>query len=309
LPGLFGCPCLLVLRGSGLSGGWDASRHVDQNDEFNHKKIKPLHTTMSRWCWVGGVAALGCAVVVTIMLAPGVYVARDVDTSSRILRSPTKERIGVFIAYGQSNSECCGEMGYSASDNVFQHWAGCTYSYGEPMLGSLCGVGCVWGRVADMLIPTVYDEVVTMTCGVGGYTIAQLAGHGAWKIDAIGCLTRGIVDLNRTFGHVDGIFFHQGESNNRYETSTYRMHFDSIIERLGPFHPTIYMAVGATVCNNQPDKLLTSIQLDIATDHVKGPFTDSLGSEFRQPDRCHFSSDGFDRMAEGFATAVIHSKI
>jgi hypothetical protein len=260
---------------------------------------------MSRWCWVGGVATLGCVAVVIIMNAPD---GRDVDTSSRVLNTPTKERIGAFIAYGQSNSECCGEMGYNASANVFQHWAGRTYNYGEPMLGSVCGAGCVWGRVADMLIPTVYDEVVMMTCGVGGFNIAQLAGHGAW-IDAIGCLTRAIADLNRTFGHVDGIFFHQGESNNRFEVSTYRMHFDSIMETLGPFHPTVYMAVGATVCNNLPDKLLTSIQLDIATDHVKGPFTDSLGSEFRLADRCHFSSDGFDRMAEGFATAVIHSKM
>jgi hypothetical protein len=257
---------------------------------------------MSPGWWVAGVAALaGASTLIGFVLAPPY--GRDVDTSSRILRSPTKERIGVFIAYGQSNSECCGEMGYSASDNVFQHWAGRTYNYGEPMLGSVCGGGCVWGRVADRLVPTVYDEVVIMTCGVGGYTIAQLAGHGA-GIDAIGCLARGIVDLNRTFGHVNGIFFHQGESNNRYETSTYSLHFNSIVDTLGPFHPTVYMAVGVTVCNNRPDKLLTSIQLDIAADHVKGPFTDSLGPEFRLADRCHFSSAGFDRMAEGFAMAV-----
>jgi hypothetical protein len=259
---------------------------------------------MSRW-WplCTGMGMFAGVVVLLVYTEPP---SRDVDVSSRVFQTPTKERIGVFVAYGQSNSECCGEAGYNASDNVFQHWAGSTYKYAEPMLGSVCRAGCVWGRVADILIQNdVYDQVVLMTCGVAGYTIAQLAGHGA-SIDAIGCLASAQIDLNRTFGHVDGIFFHKGESNNRYETSTYRGHFDSIVETLGPDHPTIYMAVGVTVCNNHPDPYLTTIQLDIAADHgVKGPFTDSLGSEFRLADRCHFSSAGFDRMAEGFAAAVV----
>jgi hypothetical protein len=130
---------------------------------------------MSPGWWVAGVAALaGASTLIGFVLAPPY--GRDVDTSSRILRSPTKERIGVFIAYGQSNSECCGEMGYNASDNVFQHWAGRTYNYGEPMLGSVCGGGCVWGRVADRLVPTVYDEVVIMTCGVGAIPLRSSQG-------------------------------------------------------------------------------------------------------------------------------------
>lgn len=57
--------------------------------------------------------------------------------TSSVLTDPNTR---VFIAYGQSNADCCGEPGYAVRhpDSVIQYFDGRVYRMREPMLGAYC---------------------------------------------------------------------------------------------------------------------------------------------------------------------------
>jgi len=53
-------------------------------------------------------------------------------------RNVSGSRVGIFVAYGQSNSDCFGSTGYTTKHpgRVLQFFDGKTYEYKEPMLGA-----------------------------------------------------------------------------------------------------------------------------------------------------------------------------
>ena len=75
------------------------------------------------------------------------YTAAD----NTILQAPGTR---VFVAYGQSNADCCGTPGYTVKHptKVLQFYIGNLYQMKEPMLGAYCEGGCMWSRAGDMLV-------------------------------------------------------------------------------------------------------------------------------------------------------------
>lgn len=141
------------------------------------------------------------------------YVFRFSDTAGRIAREPTAEgsRLGVFVGYGQSNSDCCGSdpnPTLAHGDSIFNYHAdgdGATYVYREPMLGAFCPLSCPYGKIGNALIESgLYDEVVFATAGMPGAPIALINGEdpAAPYFDYLVNTYQGMAER---YGKVDGI--------------------------------------------------------------------------------------------------------
>lgn len=151
-------------------------------------------------------------------------------------------RVGIFVAYGQSNSDCFGELGYRTQHpaRVLQYYNHQTYELTEPgMLGATGRAGCAWSRLGDRLINDPnnnYNAVIFATCGVGGAAIHELV-PGATTYSTLtrpyDHLVQTIHELQEQYGHVDGILYHQGESNNADgDPSLYSKHLRFLAQSL-----------------------------------------------------------------------------
>jgi hypothetical protein len=212
--------------------------------------------------------------------------------------------LGVFIGYGQSNSDCCGSMGYMLrhTENVFQYGNNATYTYSDPMIGAYCRGGCVYGPIGDRLIDLGrFQSVVFATTGMPGAELSAL-NHGDEYFEYLVAVYR---EMNTTFGKVDGVLYHQGESDHG-RSSSYFEKFETFLSNLsdeGIDESTgLKMYVSrATYCGNSVDTELNSVQQNLATQLTvvfPGPNTDLLqGSAYRYDD-CHFSVLGLERISE-----------
>ena len=215
-----------------------------------------------------------------------------------------RSSVGVFIGYGQSNSDCCGLTGYVLRhpDKVFQFGQNATWTYNDPMLGAFCYLGCAYGPIGDRLIDLGrYEQTVFATTGMPGAELSMLNQGDAY----FGYLVQTYKEMNDTFGKVDGVLYHQGESDHG-RSSSYYAKFETLLSNLrdeGIDESTgLKMYVSrATYCANSVDNDLSAVQLDLATqlpEVYEGPNTDLLqGSEYRYDD-CHFNVPGFERIAE-----------
>ena len=211
------------------------------------------------------------------------------------------KNIGVYLTYGQSNSTNSGEYGYFVKNEVFQYLLGKTFVYEDPSLGGTGIGGSVWGMVGDKLIENeVHDQVVFSNSGWGGKSIGELKdGH---EFEFLITNYNGLIDK---YGRVDGILFHQGESNNSPEgVRNYYNDFSEFISNLkerGVEIPVYLSRV--SLCGKNPiNENLTDIQnklireIDIVRE---GPNTDLLSLESdRLNDYCHFSLQGNDKFSD-----------
>eukprot|EP00729_Bicosta_minor_P019935 gene19935-22064_t len=252
-------------------------------------------------------------------------------------------RVGIFVAYGQSNSDCFGELGYRTQHpaRVLQYYNHQTYELTEPgMLGATGRAGCAWSRLGDRLINDPnnnYNAVIFATCGVGGAAIHELV-PGATTYSTLtrpyDHLVQTIHELQEQYGHVDGILYHQGESNNADGDPSFTSAVFANTTNCNPdAHGTIAMYVSqATICGGDADSELAHEQhvvgrigsssaggwmaaagvntglmtgrgggdrgkgLESALVIRPGPNTDSLGFEYRH-DQCHFNMQGLDNVA------------
>lgn len=233
-------------------------------------------------------------------------VTRNTDPRGRRQAAPEEgARVGVFIAYGQSNSANIGAPGYTVRNAVFNFMDGKTYAYEDPALGADGFGGSVWGRVGDGLIDEgAYDAVVIATTGFASKTVAQL-GEGE-LYDYFRKQYQGLV---AAYGHVDGILFHQGEENHRSRTDVdYAAGFDQLYSRMrGDGIDAPFYLSQVSYCGNSVDEELIATQDRIIreTDGVRrGPNTDLLTDDRYRRDGCHFSAEGLDAFAAQWVAAI-----
>lgn len=226
------------------------------------------------------------------------------------VKSIENGKVGVFLTYGQSNSVSSGEPGYFVKNNVYQYSSGTLFKYKDPVLSGSLGLGgSVWGLLGDKLIDKgLFNEVIFSNCGWGGRKISELnKGH------YFNFLVENYNSLIYRFGKVDGILFHQGESdNNPNGTKNYYKNFVDFLNKLKDLNinTPIYLSRVSYCGDKYPkNEELISIQNKIVEDfeNVKfGPNTDLLIEDmYRTPDKCHFSLLGFDKFSDMWVESII----
>eukprot|EP00519_Triparma_laevis_P004898 CAMPEP_0182507098 /NCGR_PEP_ID=MMETSP1321-20130603/22484_1 /TAXON_ID=91990 /ORGANISM="Bolidomonas sp., Strain RCC1657" /LENGTH=216 /DNA_ID=CAMNT_0024712937 /DNA_START=87 /DNA_END=734 /DNA_ORIENTATION=- len=156
------------------------------------------------------------------------------DIGSRAVKEPgaSGDRLGVFAGYGQSNSDCCGSgpnPEVEHADKIFNFFAGAnevTFEYKEPMLGAFCAGSCPYLKIGNELIDAgLYDEVVFSTSGMPGASLSMINGDDP-AFPYFAFLVETYKGMLSKYGKVDGILFHQGESDNGM-SAAYEASFDS----------------------------------------------------------------------------------
>lgn len=232
---------------------------------------------------------------------------RELDTTG-LTEIPVEELMNplVFVTYGQSNSVNSSQMGYQNSDNVFMFLDGKIYQYREPAIGGTGENGSVWGRVGDQLIQNgLAYSVVFVNAGWGGASIQELTYEHQY--DFFEKQLRSALD---TFGKIDGVLFHQGETNHKrlLGSSNYERDFLHFVSKIHTITNTpIYLST-VSLCQSEPDKGLLGIQDKIIIENegvLRGPNSDLLSEpKYRLPDYCHFSSEGLDRLSEMWVSSI-----
>ena len=207
------------------------------------------------------------------------------------------KKTAIFITYGQSNAANDGQLGYVVKNDVFQYVIGESFVYKDPSLGATGFGGSVWGMLGDKLIQNgYYDQVIFSNCGWSGKRIEELKEGHYFEY-----LSKNFLSLEKKYGRVDGVLFHQGEANNSIEgVKNYYKDFYEFILKLKSIGINVPVFLSrASVCgiDRPSNKTLLNIQNKLIADLdnvKKGPNTDLIiGKEFRL-DGCHFTIKGYE---------------
>lgn len=226
--------------------------------------------------------------------------ACDPVTSS-VLTDPNTR---VFIAYGQSNADCCGEPGYAVRhpDSVNQYFDGRVYRMREPMLGAYCRGGCLWARVGDAIVDNAHrtgQDNVTVV-----FAMAAVPGAG------IATLVPGTTSAGRYFeALVDQlpaatVLYQQGETDAIEKTPP--AVYQSMLRAVDiAAHHRLRVGVGTRCAETPPYPPIASVQHA----YGNGPNIDDLGDAFRRPDKCHLSEHGLAEAARRWAAAIANTPV
>ena len=114
------------------------------------------------------------------------------------------------------------------------------------------------------------------------------------------------------FGRVDGILFHQGESDNSLDTKDYYKNFNEFVNNLKQegIEVPIYLSRVSLCGEKRPiNQDLTDIQDQLINDFnliKEGPNTDLLSEKSdRLKDYCHFSLEGYDKFSDMWVKSLI----
>ena len=231
------------------------------------------------------------------------YLKQKLIDKREICNIKETDSLGVYVTYGQSNTTNSGQYGYKTKFNVYEYHNKKIYKYEDPTIGG--GItshgGTVWGILGDLLIESKkYNKVIFSISGKGGQTIKQLSNGINYDR-----LLKDYTFLKKKFGKVDGILFHQGESNNfRLAGSEYYYEdFKSFLEKMisDSINSKIYLSRASYIVYGD-DKELIKIQNNIINDFkqvMEGPYTDKFNlKEDRLPDGTHFSLLGYEKFAK-----------
>lgn len=213
------------------------------------------------------------------------------------------DSLGVYVTYGQSNTTNSGQYGYKIKNNIYEFYKNEVYKYQDPTIGGgiTSNGGTVWGMLGDLLVENkIHNKVIFSISGRGGQTMEQLSdgtNYNRFKND--------YQSLKKKYGKVDGILFHQGESNNfRLEgNGNYYNDFKSFLSKMvsDSINSKIYLSRVSHI-NYGNDKDLIKIQNKIIKDFeqvLEGPNTDKFNlKEDRLPDGTHFSLLGYEKFAK-----------
>ncbi len=226
---------------------------------------------------------------------------------------PTQnEKLGVIVAFGQSNSANQAEYKYTSQEleGVVNFYNGRCYQAKSPLLGAT-GLRGEWiSKTAKNLIDNdVYDKVVVMSSGIGGTPIIR------WARDN---------DLNQMFLNelqkisekyvVTDMIWHQGETDKKYTpTEAYENMFLSMKETIteAGVNAPIFISI-ASVCGSSfsyPNKV-TMAQENLAKKNniYLGVNTDKLIPPDMRFDGCHFDKAGQEIAARVMAESIKNSK-
>ena len=205
----------------------------------------------------------------------------------------------VFRTYGQSNAANFGGGNYVPTHDVVNFYNNAAYRYEDPALGGDGREASVWGRVGDQIIEAGHaDKVIFALAGAGGRTAGQLATGEEYEYFA-----ESYSALEMTYGRVDAILFHQGESNHRAFTgSDYTPQFEQLKNRMRADNigADFYLS-RASFCGSTIDVELLRKQTEFIVPSegiFAGPNTDQLSDEIYRADfECHFSAAGLSAVA------------
>lgn len=235
---------------------------------------------------------------------------RDLDTTSlnEIQIDEVSDRV-VYVTYGQSNSVSSSQPGYESSQNVYMSLDGKVYQYSDPVIGGTGGNGSVWGRVGDLLTNRSSSKVVFVSLGWGGASLEELTYEHQYDF-----FEKQLKIALDTFGKIDGILFHQGESNHSRlnGSETYYNDFITLKTKIDSIAEIPIYLSQVSLCQSESDTTLISIQEKLINELsgvLKGPNSDLLNhSKYRLPDYCHFSGEGLDELANMWVEAITESR-
>jgi hypothetical protein len=143
-----------------------------------------------------------------------------------------------------------------------------------------------------------FKQVVFAHSGLGGRKIKELKSGKHFDF-----LVSNYKDLASRFGKVDAILFHQGESETDAESiQTYYTNMEEFISNLeqNDILIPIYLSRASYCRRFNPEIIEVQDKLIQEIDRIKeGPNTDLLSDKkYRLPDECHFSLEGYDKMAD-----------
>lgn len=247
------------------------------------------------------------------VLVTAIDMLRDWAEDYAVRTAPDKDGCKVVFAFGQSNAANHGQTRYTASDRVYNYFKGHYYPAADPLVGATGEGGCVWTRLADMMIDKGLAQEVTLVCpAVGATCVSEWAEGGplysrlAETVD--GMLEDGVVP--------DVILWHQGESDNIADTPAedYVKSFLSVREvfRSRGIQSPIVVAVASyhPACIGDGDGTDTQVRAaqkqlaDSYPDIMPGPDTDRLDRCCHRHDGVHFSGKGLELHAEMWLKAV-----
>lgn len=212
---------------------------------------------------------------------------------------PSSSRTVIILVHGQSNAANFESSRYAARGAVdnFDPESGKCFAAVDPLLGADGAGGNFATRLGDILIETgKYQRVVIVPLAVQGASLADLNGKYSERIDNA---VRKLKAAQLTPTH---LLFQQGEKDAILTTS--REQYVSMLHQL----VTRFRAAGlqapfylsrSTKCDVENPKNTAAIRaaqeaaVDVALDIRRGPDTDVIGNEGRNPlDGCHMNEAG-----------------
>jgi lysophospholipase L1-like esterase len=213
----------------------------------------------------------------------------------------------VIVAFGQSLAANSGEHVYAPSpnDNLYLYFSGRCFQLADPLMGATGKDGSIWIPAATRLAALTGDPVVIIAGGVNGSSIAQ------WTMprSQFTAPLRNRIDKATRFGLPPDIFiWMQGESDAERKTSA-DAYFADLRRLRTLFSDAPWLVTSNSICTNTPDRspVLAQARRDFALvtpDVVVAADLDSLGTDYRISDRCHFNRQGQELAGTMIADAV-----
>ena len=219
------------------------------------------------------------------------------------------EKLGVLVAFGQSNSANYAEHLFEPKDlkNVFNYFKGKCYAARSPLLGADGAKGEWMSLTASNLIKNgVYEKIIIVSSGIGDTSIKRWAKGN----DLNRMLIDVISNLSKEYSITDFIF-HQGEADKKTYGYVYEFYFKTLIESIrnieanAPIFISVATNCGAKRKWKYPNEIsetqlsltkLDGIELGINTDK-KIPFN-------LRYDRCHFGKLGQEIAADELSNSI-----
>jgi carbohydrate esterase-like sialic acid-specific acetylesterase len=237
------------------------------------------------------------------------------DVSGRAaMRCSAAGRTAVIILLGQSNSANHGLTRVTSKHSVdnFNLYDGRCYHATDPLLGASGDRGNFATRLGDLLIEEgPFDHVIIAPIGMGGTRVDQWAKEGMFN-RRIAALIRRLYDagLSPNF-----ILWHQGEGESGIGDIGGRQYRKNLLEVVQTFRQygigAPFFVALATRCGGGGHPYAKNIrdgQRSTANGVLGiylGPDTDSLDSDYRDPEGCHFTEQGLAAHAELWARAIL----
>ena len=221
------------------------------------------------------------------------------------------ERVGVLVAFGQSNSANHAEYKFSSDElnGVFNYFNGSCYLAQSPLLGATGGDGEWITLTSKKLIEEgVYDKVIVVSSGMGGTSIARWSDEN----DLHNMLMDVLENLSNDY-RVTDMIWHQGESDRIYtHTEVYETYFMSMIDSIrdAGINAPIFMSV-ASICGEEgswayPNRVSNAQTRLVDVDGVElGVNTDELVPIQLRYDNCHFAKAGQEVAASELAQRIV----
>ena len=219
------------------------------------------------------------------------------------------EKLGVIVAFGQSNSANYAEHLYKPNElkNIINYFDGKCYLARSPLLGADGAKGEWISLTANNLVEKgVYNKVIILSSGIGATSIKRWAkGNDLNKmfIEVISSLSKKYI--------ITDIIWHQGESDKQTHGKVYKYYFETLLEsiRNSNINAPIFLSIASNCGEEKNWKYpndISEAQLKLAQlDGVEfGVNTDKKIPFSLRYDECHFGKLGQKIAADELATSI-----